>query len=116
MLRLQLGGDRVRGLSRAMVWGLALLGSPSFAQSTELSCPAPGTRYVFSNGGHGEAIGKGPGYACRFKSSRTGKEFVRLYGAFDPDAPLVKANLDKFQELTPLRVGQKISFKHSGPD
>src|SRR5690242_19562412 len=97
-----------------MVCVLALVGSPAFAQSTELSCPAPGTRYTLSDGTQGEAVGQGPGYACRFKNLKTGKESDRLYGAFSLDSPIVKANVDKFQELASLRVGQKISFTHSG--
>jgi len=98
-----------------MVCALGWTGSPAFAQSSDLSCPPPGTSYTLSNGGYGEAVGKGPGQTCRFKSLRTGKEFDRLYGSFDPGSPLVKANLEKFQALAPLRVGQKISFQHTGP-
>src|SRR6187399_1284257 len=71
------------------------LSAPALAQSGEAACPAPGTQLTFSDGGRIEAVGSQAGPICRMKSLRNDHSFERLFGAFDPKAKLIQANLDK---------------------
>jgi hypothetical protein len=84
----------------------------SAAQSGEIHCPTPGSRFTFSDGGRIEAVSDEGNNICRFRSLKTFKTFDRLFGVFLPTGP----NAQQIRSLAPFAVGHKVSFTNSGAD
>lgn len=84
----------------------------SAAQSGEIHCPTPGTRFTFSDGGRIEAVADQGNDICRFRSLKTFKPYDRLFGIFVPTGP----NANQIRSLAPFEVGHKVSFTNSGAD
>src|SRR4051812_268711 len=106
------------GLLSTLTLGLA---AAATAEPSSHRCPDPGAQLTYSYSGGTppenpttEAVESRGGTICRFRYPNTNKVYDRVLGAFDPTAPLVKGNLDKFQSLAPLQVGQKVKFSNSG--
>jgi hypothetical protein len=82
------------------------------AQSGDIHCPTPGSRFTFSDGGRIEAVADEGNDICRFRSLKTFKTFDRLFGVFLPTGP----NAQQIRSLAPFAVGHKVSFTNSGAD